>query len=246
MRALVLMFLLVPTLSGCVAMKSQMWSRAEDDNLYPDSEKPIRGLPVMLKVPSHIEVVIRETLYATHEVGATPEKSQVKVIKLARPDLEVDAQLKYTEKMFVVDPVRVASGTGSYGFGFSAPDKTTPILNANGASNSGHGYLHTLDYKADDKTITTSATLLQSILSFNTPEAANKKSFVENFGVIEIKRVVAFHRFDLGSPTVDEEIHAFLQEHMNCCNQCNELGRSVSSASVQVQEASPPLELTEE
>lgn len=245
MRAFVLMLLFVPTLSGCVAMKSQMWSRAEDDHLYPDTDKPIRGIPIMLKVPSHIEIIVKQKLYATHSAGDKTKEGTINIIPLARPDLEVSAVLKYTEKMFVVDPVRVASGSGSYGFGFSPP-AAGGVKNANDQLEHGHGYLNTLDYKAVDTTITTSATLLQSILSLNSPEAATKKSFDAGFDVITIERMVAYHRFDLGSPCVDEEINQFLQEHMNCCHQCSDLGSLAEASSDAVQEESLPLNVAEQ
>lgn len=220
MRALLMSTLLIGALSGCTSIQSQMWSRAEDDQLYPDTDKPIHGVPVMLKVPSHIEITIKEKLYASHKQGANAGDGAIQVVTLRRPDLSVDAQLEYTEKMFVVDPVRVASGTGLYGFGFAAPEKASPIKDSNGDGSSGHGYLHTLSYKAEDTTIVKGATLLQSILSLNSPASAQQKSFQAGFGLIEIERVVAFRRFDLGSPTVDEEIQGFLEQKMNCCHRC--------------------------
>ena len=58
----------------------------------------------MLRVPSHLEVTITETVYAQYNVNASNDTAQLDVIKLDRPDLDVAANLKYTEKMFLVIP----------------------------------------------------------------------------------------------------------------------------------------------
>ncbi|WP_145377630.1 hypothetical protein [Symmachiella dynata] len=211
-----------------------MWTRDENDYLHPDSEispdldDDLDGIPVMLKVPSHIEVAIKQTLYVHR--GKADQSDKLVTVKLNRPDLLVDAQLKYTEKMFLVDPVKVGAGSGAYGFAFSG-DSGANVKNANNGSGVGHGYLQSADYQAVDTTITTSATLLNSILSF-APSSAKQSGFVTDdpaFGLTTIERVVAFRRFDLGSPTVDEEVFAFLEEHMNCCHACGNCNVALSS-----------------
>lgn len=209
---------------GCSSIRTSMWTRAEDDNLLPDGTRALKGMPVMLKVPSHIEIKVIETLYAAHD----PDQHQIQVVKLDRPDLKVDAQLKYTEKMFLVDPQRVGAGTGEYGFGFAPGSGGTAIPSQLGdnTDTAGHGYLHSANYKADDQTITASASLLASVLSF-APAGARSSSVPQQMNLATIDRVVAFRRFDLGSPTVDEEVFAFLEEHVNHCHSCaNVAGRS--------------------
>lgn len=197
-------------------MRTVAWTRAHDDSLQRDNCKAFEGIPVMLKVPSHIEVKIMESLYAVHD----PDSHELKTIPLVRPDLDVTAELKYTEKMFLVDPQRVASGTGEYGFGF-AGDGGVKIPNSNGDAKTGHGYLHSANYKANDETIKNASQLLSTVLSIN------KKSATEVPNALVVTRLVAFERFDLGSKSVNAEVMAFLDEHLNNCHHCSTDGKAL-------------------
>ncbi len=201
--------------SGCSSIRTQMWTRAEDEHLHPDHCHGLKGMPVMLKVPSHLEVTITETLYAAHR---NTKDGFLEVVDLGRPDLNVSANLKYTEKMFLVDPVRVGAGEGGYGFGFGSVKDGAQFKNANEeAQSAGHGYLSSMNYKADDQTIRTSATLLARVLSLErNPARATTASLTDGkFGLFPITRTVAFRRFDLGACDVDQEVQAFLDEHLN-------------------------------
>ncbi len=214
MSKLLCLMVILLAATGCSAIRTELWTRDDTEYLHKDSSLDplavgkVKGIPVMLKVPSHIEVTIKETLYASHD----PNNSIIRVVPLERPDLSVDAQLKYTEKMFVVDPQRVAAGSGGYGFGFGT------VPNANGGPAAGHGYLESLSYSADDETILQSSNLLSTVLSFGT--RAKASAAPQEFGLITVERVVAYRRFDLGSPTVDQEVFCFLEEKMNSCHSC--------------------------
>jgi hypothetical protein len=225
MRRLWLFIFAATLVTGCHSIRTGMWSRCEDDQLHPDDCTHLNGVPVMLKVPSHLEVSIFETVYAAHDAT----NARLQVVPLARRDLRVAADIKYTERMFLVDPVRVASGTGAYGFSFTGQNKVD-VPNANNEALAGHGYMHGLNYKADDKTIVNSAALLANVLSINS-SSAKKSSVTKEFGLIPIEKVVAFRRFDLGAPMVDAEVDAFLQMHMNACHSCRGDGERPLNAS---------------
>ena len=212
--------------AGCSSIRTSMWTRAEDDNLHPDICSNLKGIPVMLRVPSHLEVTITETVYAQYNVNAGNDTAQLDVIKLDRPDLDVAANLKYTEKMFLVDPVRVGAGSGNYGFGFGPGDKGVGI-NGDDGTPAGHGYIHSANYKANDQTIIHSANLLSTVLSFR-PNASSKTGLLDpatleksTTPIVKINRTVAYKRFDLGSPTVDEEVYGFMEQHLNGCHSCD-------------------------
>jgi hypothetical protein len=230
MKRVILACALVVLLTGCNSIRTNMWTRAEDENLHPDPCHNLKGIPVMLKVPSHLEVTITETLYVQYKVDSDHDTGKLQVIKLDRPDLDVIANLKYTEKMFLVDPVRVGAGTGSYGFGFGPANKDLPPIAGEDGTNAGHGYIHNANFKANDQTIIRSANLLSTVLSLR-PKASGKAGLLDPNSlqesaqtIVKMTRTVAYHRFDLGSPTVDDEVFAFMEQHLNGChNSCPEL-----------------------
>lgn len=218
MRIAVLGLLMLSMTAGCCSIRTNMWSRAEDESLHPDPCQNLSGLPVMLKVPSHIEVKIVETLYAAH----VPDENKLEVVRLKRPDLAVSADLKYTEKMFLVDPVRVAAGTGEFGFGFApltGQKEIFPDGSTTAGASAGHGYLHSANYKADDQTIAQAGELVKSILNF--PGVSSRSgggATPANLNLVTIDRVVAFRRFDLAACDCQQQVYDFLEVHINQCN----------------------------
>ncbi len=211
--------LLLPlVLTGCSSIRTSMWTRAEDDSLHEDPCTNLKGIPVMLKVPSHLEIQIVETLYAAHD----PESNSLQVVKLKRPDLRVEAQLKYTEKMFLVDPVKVISGQGAYGFGFGPTSQGQPEVFPDGSttpgSSAGYGYLHSANYKAVDNTIKDAGALLGTVLSLTS--AKSQSIDAASLNLVTIDSVVAFRRFDLSACDVNEEVLAFMDLHLNRCHDC--------------------------
>ena len=194
-------------LSGCSSIRTRMWTRDETETLHTDNCQHLRGVPVMLKVPSHLEITIVEHLYAAHAEG------RLEIVKLRRPDLEAFTELKYTEKMFLVDPVHVLAGSGAYGFGFAKSDMSSRIPNANGDDGTGHGYLHDSHYQADDQSITTIASLIANVAGVS--RARKSATGPPGMNLTTIDRVVAFRRFDLATPNIDQEVQAFLDEQLN-------------------------------
>lgn len=233
------------TLTGCSAIRTEMWTRDQNDYLHPDSQcnpnskEHLNGIPVMLKVPSHLDVRIVETIYAKHD----PTKGQLDVVSFDRPHLNVEYETKYTEKMFFVDPKRVGAGSGSYGFTFAAAAAAgaAGITDSNKEAPEGHGYLSSNKYKADDQTIVQSSVLLSTLIGLKsgTNETA-ESNLASKMDLIQTTRLVAYRRFDLGTPCVDQEVAAFLDQHMNCCHSC---GPKLASADPSI---SSPIALNEQ
>lgn len=255
MRMNVAWVLLVVAIAGCGSIRTSMWTRAEDESLHPDQAQNLKGIPVMLKVPSHIEVKITETLYAAH----VPNENRLEVVRLKRPDLSVAADLKYTEKMFLVDPVQVCAGEGEYGFGFGPLADGDPTIYSDGkGSPAGHGYLHSANYKADDQTIAQAGELVKNILSFPGVRGTGAgDSRPANLNLVTVERVVAFRRFDLAACDCQQQVFHFLETNINQC-QCTERvfedpvirapessgggggGNSGPSGSINIQFGNPP------
>ncbi|MBL8819255.1 MAG: hypothetical protein JNL58_24705 [Planctomyces sp.] len=212
----ILILVIACVLSGCSAVRTEMWTRDEYDGLHPDSKchplakKHLNGVPVMLKVPSHLEIRIMERVYARHE----PERQCLQVVEFERPHLSATYELKYTEKMFIVDPQRTAAGEGRYGFAFAG--NSDAIRDGNNQPPEGHGYLASGKYTADDETIVRSSELLSTVIGLSSrAKDSDDEDLASKMDLIKTDRLVAFRRFDLSSPLLDAEVTAFLATHLN-------------------------------
>lgn len=205
---------------GCSSLHTTFFHRHEDDTLCKENDVPIHGVPVMVKVPTHLELRVDETIHLIKHPG----KTTVQVISPTGTSLRsVDAKLRVTEKMFVLDPKRPMSGTASYGFTFqSRPDGNSNAAKAAAQGSAGHGYLQGLKYKVDDQTLANVSTFLANIAPLlATPVARSEDAPADPLqGVYTTHRTIAFGLFDLASPGFEDEVNAFLEEHVNRCSPC--------------------------
>ncbi len=203
--------------AGCSSFQTTAIDRLDNDTIVVNPEKPLKGVPVSLRVPTHLELSVIETTYWKISMDATPDHNPT-VVPLAacRPTRTVTHDAKYTEKIFLVDPVRPGSGTGSYGFAFTSNDADK--------RDQGKGHLRNVTYKIDDTTIKDSASLLATSLNFvNALATSSGKPETNNSGLIATDRVVAFARFDINSPTFEGDVTCFLESNLNtvpCENAC--------------------------
>lgn len=68
-------FMMLLMLTGCSSFRTTIWQRCSDHRLYPNQPcAKTKGLPVKLKVPSHVEVTISESFFiqATKPKAITP------------------------------------------------------------------------------------------------------------------------------------------------------------------------------
>jgi hypothetical protein len=188
-------------------------------------EKPLNGIPVSLPVPTHLELVVTERNFWTVDGGKENKCPQLKLVSGCNATRHVQPIPCYTEKVFVVDPVKPGAGTQNYSFVFRSDDskgtadgKTVfPAPLATDSKASGKGYLKGIKYNVDDRTITDSASLLSNVLGLVT--AINSQSPDENTldanNLVETSRVVAYGRFDINGVGFEEEVCAFLEQHVN-------------------------------
>lgn len=237
--------------TGCASMKTTFFTRHEDETLCKDNEHPINGVPVMVNVPTHLEVKIQETIHLVKN----PDTTEVMLLNDMAPSehriLAVEPQLHYTEKMFVLDPKRPFSGSASYGMQFASSVKTPtkesktgqPFgTNATAMDANGHGYLRSLNYSVDDKTITNAIDLIASLGPMLASPVAKTKSQDEPkipVGLHTTTRTVAYGFFDLASPSFEDELNAFLQLNLNNCSSCNGMTGSIPSKAVPYRAPSP-------
>lgn len=192
---------------GCASVKTTVLDRKPGGHLTKGSERPINGVPVMLRVPTHLDVTITQTEFWD------PKSGKFQQVGAEMPSRHVETKIIETEKLFFLDPKRVASGTGIYGFSFDGGDADTP-------GNPGNGYLTGLTYEAVDTTVAQSASLITNIAS----TLGNLKSdedeaqaMADNAKVIMTQRTIAFRKFDINSPSIEEDVRGFCAQYLNDC-----------------------------
>lgn len=232
MRYLIPALLLLISLSvGCSSINTTAYDRLEDDSLIASPDEHLKGVPVTLKIPTHIELTVREKTFWT------VEGTELISLSTCRATRTIDHDIKYIEKVFLIDPVRAAAGpqAGSsddvsnyYGFSFRNDDLTDAEKEAGverGYDYSGKGHLTGLNYKINDRTIERSAQLLASSLNMIkafTPQGAPTSSAIGvgnntdlKLELIETTRVIAFSRFDLNSEHFEQDVMSFMNTYIN-------------------------------
>ena len=192
--------------------------RCEHDGLVVNPECPMKGIPVSLRVPTHMELSVIETTYWEKKIkpGQKPELVR---LSTCRPTRSVTHKICETEKVFLVDPVRPGAGIANYGFTFQSNNE-----DATKAKNSaGKGYLSNVQYKIDDQTIKESAKLFANSLGLiNALQVSANQGNPNSSDLITTERAVAYARFDINSPSYEMDVAAFLDCNVNLAsNQCN-------------------------
>lgn len=197
-------------LCGCNTFRTTALDRCENDTLIVNPDCPMKGIPVTLRVPTHLELSVVETTYwqKRNIAGAKPT---LVALHTARPTRAVTHDVCYTEKVFLVDPARPTAGTQKYGFTFTSND-------AGKADEAGKGYLDQVIYKIDDQTITESAKLLANSLNFLSafPTSSLNPEHVNTGNLISTDRTVAYTRLDINSPSFEHDVAQFLDTNLNC------------------------------
>ena len=192
---------------GCASIKTTVLDRCEGGQLAT-SQRPVKGVPVMLRVPTHLDVKVVQVDYWR----PNRETGDLERLENQLPSRYVDTEIQETEKMFFVDPKRVASGSGIYGFKFNSAD---------GDANAGKGYLSGVSYKADDTTLAESAALfgnITRIIAQATGAAEDNQAIGNDLGLIATKSTIAFCKFDINSPYIEDDVRDFCNHYLNDCN----------------------------
>ena len=194
--------ILVVSLSGCTSIRSTFVERGADGQFSGDRlATRARGVPIKLKVPTHVEVNIEEVYYIDVANGHVIYPKQ-RILEVSKPEMV------YEYQMFTVDIVRPFSGT----------------LDANG---SGNGYLldenqqlTSLGASVTDNTISSISNILKG--DAGKLLGPKKTSVGEGGKGLDRKtRVVSTKRFDITLPNWHIEMNDWINGHMqNCSSQC--------------------------
>ena len=202
---------------GCRSTSSTFMNRYDNDRIAGNSNgerglhenaKPFKGIPVTMKVPTHLDVTVFETIYL--------DPVSLKTVPTERRNLSAKADTVFSDKVFAVDPKKAAAGDTNYSF--------TMV----------DGYYTQVKTHVDDKTIKDINGALEKLLPLLAAKPAPKalSRFGESGSTTapeEKTRVVAWKRFDLNSVDFEDQVTQFVEHHINNCNSCCENTTMVQS-----------------
>lgn len=221
----------VIALSGCASFSTTMLNRQDDNSLWGNSNgefkgnnnktRPYKGVPITLKLPTHLDVFIDEEYFLKIQGDkvSEPLENQCRL-------LSVRNKLIYSDKVFTVDFKRPASGTLGLTLGFDEDEQ----------------YFNSIDSKLKDDTIVASSALVAGVINSlqaqnsaaiktsTAEEEARKKEEEKKKADAKAKkdgvvtpdsRVVAYQRFDINAIDFEQQVADFVNKHLNCCNQCS-------------------------
>lgn len=201
MRGAILISIAMLVSSGCVSYRSTIMQRNADDSFSNNpTVSHTRGLPVKLKVPTHVEVTIKETFVV--ERVADGNQSIYREIPIVVDGREVHAQsvatrVIYTDKVFTVDFNRPAAG----------------VLDLSNVSFDNEQYFAKIRAEYTEQTLADIGTALRTVRPLlATPSAASTKRGDPNLAIDE--RMVAQTRFDLAEPDWEMMLQAFVEQHV--------------------------------
>lgn len=196
LRALLSVSLLV-VVSGCSSMTSSMLNRDDYDFFWRNSKVPNKGIPVTVKVPTHLKVWIEEEYYIQNTAtGLQPFYPDTPVISVA-------TGFDFEEKMFTVDFKRPGAGT----------IQTDVELDAEAQ------YFKKIHGKVVDNTI---REITDIVKQFKPAFATKTSEFDEEIkkNLIFDTRTVAYGRFDINDPDFEQKLAMFFDRHITSCNCC--------------------------
>ncbi len=209
--------LLLVVATGCQSFSSTMLNRLGDNSLQGNSNghaklfsrtRPYKGVPITLKVPSHLDVRINEVYYVGIQDG--------NIVELATESrmLDVETEIIKTDKVFTVDFKRPGAGTLDLDLAFNKEQ-----------------YFSQIDSKLEDRTIQELGELAAQVITSTRKFAAASSITAEKptdavlnalnaKGIYRETRTVAYKRFDINDPDFECQVEAFVNHHLNNCNQC--------------------------
>jgi hypothetical protein len=200
-------------LTGCTSMKSTMLHRGEfNDGWY--RERPYRGVPITMKVATHVKVTVYEHHFMEHFKEG--EADCVRWIALDVPVRSVDTEIVKTEKVITVDTKRPAAGTMSTTLGFTGQ------------------YFNNIDYHVEDKTIDTITEVIGTFAPGGIiPKAKPAGEQFTGDGSVgadirEVTSVAAHTLLAIDAPDFEAQLVCFLNQHLTGCHTCRTVGPGMS------------------
>ena len=160
-------------------------------------KKRLEGIPVTVKVPTHLEVLVSERRYINPD--ATPIMSADACPLAAR---FVTLNVREKDEVFTVDAVRPAAGTLTYSASFKGQ------------------FFKTFNSRVEDKTIESITNAIQNITTElgKLPKAKSTGfATADDVKLPYVDHVLAVREFDVHDPSLESEVREFLQTYLNGC-----------------------------
>lgn len=192
-------------------------SRMPDDRLRRNSNQCVKGIPVTVKIPTHVDAVINEQYFITKgksvasdgSLDANRETTQIP--NLGKPLRTVSLSTVYTPKVLTTNFVRPAAGT--LGIGSETED---------GISMDPDNYFASIKAKIDDQTVedvNSAIPSIKTILGIPSPVASKVSAGGDPTELAQCESfsaVIAYRRFDINTPGWEYELQEFVDSHINC------------------------------
>ena len=190
--------------TGCTTTRSTPLSRDGNNKLQKDLQPSPKGIPITIKVPTHLDVTIHETYYlenvATSDDAGKQKFADLREVKTTNRNLWVEVTPIETEKVFTVDWKRPLSGTLDYSAELGEDQ-----------------YFDKLGATTNDSSITDVTGLIgqitQTVIATAAPVGNDTNLLTDD-------RVVAHAKFDIDDCDFEEQVLAFVSHHLNNCNDC--------------------------
>lgn len=206
--------LVLMAVTGCNSIRTSVLHRLDNDSVVvQETNKNLRGLPVKLKVPSHIGVTIYEEqvlIASTKKDNSDTTATGYSLISFNPPQIKVDTELCYTDKVFLVDFKRPGGG----------------VLDVTGAEFDNQQYFKDVQASVEEQTLADIGTALQTVqgLQINPvpnqngetadPTDASTEEDDSANGVDFQKSVIAYKRFDISEPGWEDRMNCFIQQYL--------------------------------
>lgn len=211
----IIIILILAAASGCQSYSSTILNRLEDNTFFGNSNgnpkehcsaRPYKGIPIALKVPTHLDVYIDEIYY----IKLDPDSGKATDSAECGCRLyHVRTELIKTEKIFTVDFKRPAAGVLDLKMTFTDEQYFQKVIS-----------------NLQDDTINQSAALAATVISSiravsaSTDNSEDSEKFMKDHQIDRRQRVVGYQRFDLNSVDFEAQVEGFVAAYLNGCDIC--------------------------
>ena len=190
----ILMLVLLLT-SGCSSIRSTLVTR-DTNNQFWEFHKRLKGVPITLKIPTHIKVYVFDKHYL--ELVNVGDQQVVQPIELDVPVRDFATEFIFTDKIFTVDLKRPAAGTFNSKFDLSEDQ-----------------YFEKIQHNVTDETIEQVTNLFTKLIPTGQLGIFNPVSDVGEADIQEVKSLAAVGVFELNAPDFEQQIMDFINCHIN-------------------------------
>jgi hypothetical protein len=186
---------LLAVCASCTSIESTMVTR-DETNQFWERHNCLNGIPITLKVPTHLKVYVFHKHYLEATEDPVKKKTVVSPVGLDIVVRDFAHEFMYTEKIFVVDFKRPAAGSSNLRINMTEEQ-----------------YIDEIQHDITDETITAVTALLGSFTGADgfKPKAASAIAP----SLKELRSLVAVGIFEIDAPDFELKLEYFIDCHVN-------------------------------